>query len=240
MDRASAIFAQALADMKKRQHVDLADLEPVEVCALVHACDKVANPFTVVNAEAAGFPVRVADGVYFWKLTIGASVWLDTVEELLPGGANDERYKLALIYACMNARTPGAFDGLDDLYTIERTVKREFRKIRATSDEVNLALDILFKLKPDTRKRDVGDAAADWSAICARLETQTGIPAKEWMWERSGAYAVKCYNDLHDFARIYSRGTGTGFQHLKDELDDSVNALQCLKVGIMNRVKGAK
>lgn len=237
MDRKTATFAAAISDLKSRMGVDFKDLKPAEVCALVHACDRAADPFREVNADAAGFPVRVADGVYFWKLTIGASVWLDHVETLLPKGAHDPRYKLALIYAVSHARDPKAFE-MDDLSTIEKTVKRHFRKICATVDEINIALDILFKLKPDTRKRDCIDAATDWASLCARLETQTGIPAKEWIWNHSSSYAVKCYNDLHDFAASYCAAGGRSSAHMRDELDEAVNALQLLKVTIMKRVKG--
>ena len=64
-DKATLLLAEALADMKSRQGVNLADLEPGEVVALVRAVGRVAEPYAEVNADAAGIPVRVAPGVWF-------------------------------------------------------------------------------------------------------------------------------------------------------------------------------
>lgn len=235
MTRTEATLAQALADMKSRQGVSLGDLKPDEVVRLVHACERVANPFREVNADAAGFPVRVCKGVYFWRLTIGASVWLDEVEAMCGGDLTDERYTLALVYACINSRDPSAFEGLDTPKAVERTVKKAFRALAATPQEINAALDILFRQKPDDRKRDVGPAASDWADLCARLETQTGVSADVWMWKHSSSYTVKCYNDLHEFARIYSATPATS-RRMLDELDEAVNALQLEKLRIMKRI----
>lgn len=234
MKRAEAIFAQAVSDLDARCHVKISDLTAGEILRLVAACDRVANPFREVNADAAGIPVRVAKGVYFWHLTIGASVWLDECERFL----DEDRYRLALIYAVGNARNASAFDGLDDERSVCRAVKRYCRSIAATPQEVNLALDILFRRKADTRQSDVTDAAADWVNICARLETQTGIPAKDWIWNHSGRYALKCFNDLSEFASAYSGGDARVRAHMKDELCEAQNELQRLKAEIMRRVYG--
>ena len=63
--KAERIFARALDDLKSRMGVGLADLTAEEAVALVRACERVADPFREVNADAAGMPVRVADGVWF-------------------------------------------------------------------------------------------------------------------------------------------------------------------------------
>ncbi len=235
MTRAEATLSQALADMKNRQGVSLGDLTPGELLRLVRACERVAEPFREINADAAGFPVRVCEGWYFWKLTIGAAIWLDEVEAMLPDGIRNDQYRLALIYACLNARNPDAFAGLDTPRKVGKAVKSALRKMPATPDEVNLALDILFRQKADDRKRDSITAASDWAALCTRLESQSGIPAKTWMWEHSSSYAVKCYHDLNEFARALTAKSGS--QRMLDELDAAVNALQLLKLQIMKRVK---
>ena len=74
----------------------------------------------------------------------------------------------------------------------------------------------------------------DWRSLCARLETQTGIPAREWIWSRSSAYALHCYNDLDAFARACGGKSGTA---MRDELDAATEALQLVKVRIMKRVE---
>ena len=78
-------FAKALVELKKRG-VAMKDVKPEELYALAEASRRCADPFREVNADAAGFPVRVSEGGWFWKLTIGAGVWLDEVEEMLGGG----------------------------------------------------------------------------------------------------------------------------------------------------------
>ena len=82
---------------------------------------------------------------------------------------------------------------------------------------------------------DVEDAATDWRAVCARLETQTGIPAGDWIWKHSAAHVLACYNDLHAFARACAGG---GWVRMRDELDAAAEALQAVKVAIMRRVGG--
>ena len=114
-------------------------------------------------------------------------------------------------------------------------VRATMRNIHATPEEVNLALDEVLGLKPRAaRRRSEDGAAADWAALCARLETQTGIPADEWMWKRSGAYAILAYNDLHEFARAYSGGRGG---HMTDELDEAMTALRSLTAQIVKKAK---
>ena len=235
MDRTPLLLAEALADMQSRQGVALADLEPAEVVSLVRAVERVANPYAEVNADAAGIPVRVAGGVWFWHLTVGASVWLDEAERMLPSGTENRLYKFCLIYACGNARTKGAFPPIDSPETLETLVKGYFRGLACTIDEVNLALDRIFGRERGEAKPEETPETVSWAAICARLETQTGIPADEWMWGRSGKYVLNCYRDLHAFAEANAKDGAK--RHAADELDEAVIALQELKLSIMRRVK---
>lgn len=235
MNKVAQELAQALSDMATRQGVTQDMLTPGELYALVKACEKVANPFKEVNADLCGMPVRVTEGVYFWQLTVGASVWLDTVEEILPKGVEDKLYRLCLIYALMNSRKREAFENLDDLDAIRKRVKRAFKSLAATPEEVNQAMDEIFHLKANMDPTPTKQTAVDWSALCARLESQTGIPAKEWIWERSGKYLLKTYKDLHQFAEAHSANGKAS--HMIDELDEAINELQTLKVRIMRRIK---
>lgn len=235
MDKGEILLAQALTDLNTRMGVGQEVLLPGELRALVMACEKVADPYKEINADLCGIPVRVAEGVYFWRLTVGASVWLDQIEGLLPKGTGDKLYRLCLIYALINSRNKAAFEEIDDLKAIRKRVKKCFKSLTATPEEINRAMDRIFDLKKTVSKENDLKSAADWAALCARLETQTGIPASEWIWERSGSYLCKCYRDLHQFAEAYSANGRSS--HLLDELDDAVNDLQTLKVNIMKRVK---
>ena len=229
-------FAKALQQLRK-QGVELADVTPAELYGLAEAARRCADPFREVNADAAGFPMRVCEGGWFWKLTIGASVWLDEVSPML-GGGTSPRYRLAMIHALVHSREPEAFAGLDTEPKIMRAVRATMRRIHATPEEVNRAIDVVLGLRPNAggpRSRAADSAtAADWAALCVRLETQTGIPAAEWMWKRGGAYAILAYNDLHEFARAYSGG---GYaERMQDELDDAMCALRVAAAAIEKRV----
>jgi len=239
MDRTSAIFERATADLKERLGVGLSDLTAEETVALVKACMKVADPYSEVNADAAGFPVRVCEGVWFWRLTVGASIWLDRVDEILGGNRYDPRYKLALVYACRYARQAAMFFDPEDAKTLKRSVMEGLKDLDATPQEVDSALDVVLGIRPrKTSSVEIERAAVDWSALCSRLETQTGIPSSEWVWKRSGSYLVKCYNDLNAFARAHSMSGGCSCERMLDELDDAVNRLQVLKVNIAKRING--
>ena len=230
-------FAKALQQLR-RQGVEPGDATPEELYELAEAARRCADPFREVNADAAGFPVRVCEGVWFWKLTIGASVWLDEVEDVL-GGGRSPKYRLAMIYALVHSRDAEAFRTLDAEPRIMRAVKATMRTIHSTPEEVNLSIDKVLGTRVRARYRAATSAAAaDWAAICARLEAQSGIPAEEWMWKRSGAYAILAYNDLHEFARAYSGGSGGG--RMLDELDDAMTALRLVSSRIEKRVKEVK
>lgn len=238
MSAAARHLARALADLRSRMGVAVQDLTAEELCRLVRACERCADPFRAVNADAAGMPVRVCAGVHFWRLTIGASVWLDDMARLF--GARSERWRMCLVYALAHAREPDAFAGLEDARAVTMAVKACCRGICATPEEVDRALDEALGERPRRPARadddDAGRAAADWRALCVRLETQTGIPAREWIWERSASYALASYRDLHAFAAAYA-GKGTAAcRAMRDELDAAAEELQALKVGIMRRV----
>ena len=237
--RADRIFAGALADLEGRMGVDRRDMEPGEIAALVRACDREADPWREATADAVGVPVRVCVGVWFWRLTIGAAAWLSDVAEPLCPDAS--RYRMCLVHALVHAREPEAFEGLDDWPKIRKAVARTARRIFATPQEVDRAIERVIGLRVPVRSDDeTRDAATDWASIAVRLETQTGIPASEWIWKRSSAYAMKSYSDLNAFARAHGNGKSRPAQAMLDELDAAIAARQTLKVKIAKRVKAAK
>jgi hypothetical protein len=237
MDRAEAIFARALGDLDARHGVKAGSIPPASLLALARAAMRAAEPFREANAELAGFPVRVAEGVSFWRLTFGASVWLDEAERVLPGGSKDPRYHKALIYALAHSRSPEAFPEVVTCKDLERLLKPFFRRLAATPEEVNAALDAVLGVGSAKPREEANSlAAADYAGICARLEGQTGVPAEEWMWKRSGKYAMKVYAELHSFARAYS-ARGGSFADMRDELDVATERLNLLKLEIAKSVK---
>lgn len=232
------VLAQALERLKTQRGISIADFTADELAEFVAAADRVANPFADVNADAVGLPVKVCEGVYFWRLTVGASVWLDTyAEKWWP--TTSERYRLALVYALVHAREKEAFLELDTEKKAAKAIRATMAKIMATPKEIYLALDIVLGLKVDARekKSEIAAAAKDWAAMIRRLETQSGIKADEWLWGKSANYAIKAYLDLHTFARAYS---GCKPERMRDELDAAQEALNRIAVKVMRRVKAER
>ena len=75
------ILAHALERLESQRGISIKDFTADELVDFVHAAERCENPFREVVADAAGFPVRVCEGVYFWRLTLGSSIWLDTYAE---------------------------------------------------------------------------------------------------------------------------------------------------------------
>ena len=162
---------------------------------------------------------------------------MDEAERVLPGGSKDPRYHKALIYALAHSRSPEAFPEVVTCKDLERLLKPFFRRLAATPEEVNAALDAVLGVGSAKPREEANSlAAADYAGICARLEGQTGVPAEEWMWKRSGKYAMKVYAELHSFARAYS-ARGGSFADMRDELDVATERLNLLKLEIAKSVK---
>lgn len=233
--KAERIFARALDDLKSRMGVDLADLTAEEAVALVRACERVADPFREVNADAAGMPVRVADGVWFWPLTIGAVAWLEETADRW-WAEDPRRYRNALVYAALNAREPGAF-AVIERRDVERLVRRALRTVAATSAEVDAALERVLGIVPVASRPGDDEAmaatATSWAHLLAKVEASTGIVRDHWLWGVSYAETLRVYHE----ARQVATASGERAPAMLDELDEAVNALQRLKVNIMNRVK---
>lgn len=233
------VLAQALERLKTQRGISISDFQPDELAEFVLAAERCENPFAEVNADAAGFPVRVCEGVNFWRLTMGASVWLDTYAERW-WATDGERYRLALVYALIHAREADAFKRLDNERAAAKAIRETMSGVMATPEEINCALDIVLRLKADTRQKkgEIARAAKDWAHMVRRLETQSGIAADEWLWGRSAEYTVKAYLDLHEFAAAYSGGKAA--DRMRDELDSAQEALNRIAVKVMRRVKAER
>lgn len=233
---AERIFTRALDDLKSRMGVGLADLTAAEVVQLVRACERVADPFREVNADAAGMPVRVSDGVWFWPLTIGAAQWLEETADRW-WAEDPRRYRNALVYAALHAREPEAFAEIEKP-GVERLVRRALRTVAATSAEVDAALERVLGIASVSSASsptdgDVAATATSWAHLLAKLEAKTGLERDHWLWGVSYAETLRVYHE----ARQVAAASGERAPEMLDELDDAVNGLQRLKVNIMNRVK---
>ena len=62
----------ALRDLRDRFGAEASALTANEMFDLVECVRRAESPFAGVNADAIGFPVKVCEGVYLWRLTAGA------------------------------------------------------------------------------------------------------------------------------------------------------------------------
>ena len=214
------------------------DLTADELEALVLAVARVRNPFSEVNMDALGRPLYDANGLTLYPLTIGAVVWL---EEYAKRWWSDrpKAYFWAIVYALKNGREPGVFTGLKDEATAYEQIKATGLELCVTEAELADAIDVALNFKrPEYKSRETpDDTGVDWANIIVTLETQTGIPAEKWIWQRSADYAVRSYNSLLAFAK---RQAGQKANRMKDELDHAMNALAQVRAKIVTRINAEK
>ena len=213
---------QSELDKLKADGITPADLTASELAALVRACDRCDNPFGAVNAEAAGFPVKVCEGVYLWRLTAGACVWLEEfASRWWPPEAAPRHAALAHIYAMRHAREPEAFAGLTDEATAYRAIRDDMLTCAATEEEIRAAL-AAFPDDDADAKRAPAIGSPDWRYLAQRLEAGTGIPISEWMWRRPARTLAESDRRLAEFAAAQGGGKAP---RMKDELDRAIMAL---------------
>lgn len=217
----------------KADGITTADLEPSEIAALVRACDRCDNPFSAANAEAAGFPIRVCEGVTLWRLTAGACIWLDEYARRW-WGEDSEHYKWAMFFALRHARERDTFLALTDEGDAYRAIRNDILTLNCTEDELLAALRA-FGVEDDgaNGKRPSPKQQPDWRTLAQSLEVRTGIEAGKWLWERAARYLVEADRRLDAFAAAQG---GAKAERAKDELDRAMNALARVTAGIRARV----
>lgn len=233
-------------DLRERHGIALDDMTAGEIAALVHAVQRVCSPFTDVNAELVERPVPVCRGVWFWRITAGAQIWLD--EYAAKWWAKDSlRFRWAQVYALMNARDAGAFAPLTTRPRAEAAIVACALRLPVSGRELQDAIERAYGVDPaDAPKppkswqaRIEAEAQADFAAIVARLEVQSGIPRTAWLWDRSLVYAMKAYVEMHEFAAAFAAGEGQR-RRMVDEMDEALSNLARTKAAIVARVENER
>ena len=222
-----------IKDLKERFGVALTELTPDELESFVLACRRAERPFSRVNAELAERPFVVCRGVYGWTMTAGAAIWVEEfAKRWWPDGM---MLKWAQVYAMIHAREPDAFAKLTDKgatrVAIMKTVLRLVCHRREIQDALLRSYHADEDLAPAPEDTDRPRAQSDFAAIVARLEVESGIPAKTWLWGKSFFQTMRCYEELHAFAAAFAMGE-TERREMQDELDRAINDLERLKMSI--------
>ncbi|MGN0851856.1 MAG: hypothetical protein ACI4Q3_00605 [Kiritimatiellia bacterium] len=233
-------LAAELAELKNRYHVGLDDLTPDEIAALVHACERWENPFTSTNLALVEKPVEVCKGVVLWPPTAGAQIWLDEfAEKWWP--EDSMRYRWAQIYALINARNPDAFANLTEKPAAWRAIVQTSLRLCVHRRELLKAIRAAYGVDeweaPKRRINQLTEAAqTDFARMVTRLEVESGIPRKAWIWEHSFMETVRAYAEMHVLIAI-AAGGGERADNLISELDEATNNLARVKKAIWLRLK---
>lgn len=210
--------------------IGIADLTADEVAALVRACDRCDNPFSAANAEAAGFPVIVREGVALWRLTAGACIWLDEFA-CRWWGEDSAAYRWATIYAMRHARERDAFLALTDEAEAYKAIRADILTLNCTEEEIVEAFSAFGE--EDGKKPSPVVTQTDWRSLAQAVEGQTGIDAQKLLWERSASFVAGEYRQLIAFALAQG---GAKADRARDELDRAISALARVTAGIRARV----
>ncbi len=236
-------FQKEAQSLRERHGVGVGDLTAGELAALVHAVERVCSPFTDVNAELAERPVFVCRGVWFWRPTAGAQMWLDEyAARWWPRGTL--RWKWAQAYALKNARDAEAFAPLTTRWRAEKAIVRCALRLPVHGAELQDALNRAYGVMPhdaprrrrSRAERMKAEAQTDFASIVARLEVESGIPRDTWLWGRSLTYTLNAYVQMHQFAAAFSMSGGER-SRMRDELDDALRNLASVKDGIVRGVR---
>ena len=226
------LLEKEIAELRARG-ISLDSLTADEVEGLVHAVDRMARPFSAVNVETMGLPVRLGDGTTLYNLTIGATVWLDEFAAKW-WDSGSKAYFWALVYALRFGRDKGAFEQMLDKEEAKRRIVDMAVRIHLTEDEL---LDGIEQALHSNGRDGSGDDApaqqVDWGSMVRALELATGIPADEWVWNRSTDW---CVREFHRNRSIIEGMKGGGVPRMKDELDRATNALARVRCGIVSRL----
>lgn len=221
------------------QGITAADMTADEIEALVHACERVNNPYTDINADLCEKPVQVCKGVYLWPLTAGAFMWLEEYASKWWRGGT-AMYRWAQIYALYNARRPDAFRHLTSKWDARTAIVRTMLRFTCHRAELTVAKNRCYGLgqydvAEKTAKRAPDEQATDLAHFAAMLEVESGIPAKTWLFGKSLTVMVKTYRKM--CAIRNALGGAEGSEKMSFELNDALANLANVKSMIFSRIE---
>ncbi|MBR2066394.1 MAG: hypothetical protein IKB52_01230 [Kiritimatiellae bacterium] len=230
-------LASVLRDFKD-QGITAADMTADELEVLVHAVERVNNPYSDINADLCERPVKVCRGVYLWPLTAGAYMWLEEYAGRW-WGKKSAMYRWAQTYALANGRDPEAFAKLTDKWTARRAIVKTMLRFTCHRAELTVAKNLCYGV----RQHDVEDPrpaaapdeqATDFAHLAAMLEVESGISAKSWLFGKSLATMVKTYRRMKSLKNAF--GGADGAEKMTFELNDALANLARVKSMIFERV----
>ena len=245
----SARLQSVLDDLRAETGATAADLTPGELERLVLACRRVDSPYSDVNAELIGRPIRVTRGVYLWPVTAGAQVWLsEFAARWWPESSS--MFAWARVYALAHARTPDAFSSLTTHFKARLAVLATALRLACHGRELARAVALAYGSDPSGPAGAVSSAPSedrlsvgpssraqfDFAALVARLEVASGIPAADWLWGRSLVSLAKSYAELEDLSTAL--GGRRAERHL--ELDDAISNLARVCADISRRLRAER
>jgi len=217
--------------------ITAADMTADELEALVHAVERVNNPYSDINADLCEQPVKVCKGVYLWPLTAGALMWLEEYAATW-GKKGSSMFRWAQTYALANARNPNAFIDLTDKWTARKAIVKTALRFACHRAELTVAKNRCYGLRPhDVRERTPASApdeqATDLAHFAVMLEAESGIPAKSWLFGKSVVDMVNTYRRM---AKLKSAFGADAAEKMTFELNDALTNLANVKSMILERV----
>ena len=218
--------------------ITAADMTADEIEALVHAVERVNNPYSDINADLCEQPVKVCRDVYLWPLTAGALVWLEEYAQAW-WKKGTAMYRWAQVYALKNARDPDAFAKLTDKWTARKAIVKTMLRLACHRSELAAAKNRCYGVRPHDVEEQKAPSAPDEQAtefahFAAMLEVESGIPAKSWLFGRSVRDLVTTYCRMAALKAAFG-GAGAA-EKMTFELNDALTNLANVKSMIFERI----
>lgn len=226
----------------KEVGITAADMTADELETLVHACERVNNPYSDINADLCEQPVKVCKGVYLWPMTAGAFMWMEeyVCKWWKKGTA---MYRWAQTYALANARDPDAFVGLTDKWAARKAIVKTMLRFTCHRAELTVAKNRCYGLgqydmRDNAPASRPDEQATNLAHFAAMLEVESGIPAKSWLFGKSVSDMVKTYRRMANLKNAF--GGAESAEKMTFELNDALTNLANVKSMILERVKAER
>lgn len=226
----------------KEVGITAADMTADELETLVHACERVNNPYSDINADLCEQPVKVCKGVYLWPMTAGAFMWMEeyVCKWWKKGTA---MYRWAQTYALANARNPDAFVGLTDKWAARKAIVKTMLRFTCHRAELTVAKNRCYGLgqydmRDNAPASRPDEQATNLAHFAAMLEVESGIPAKSWLFGKSVSDMVKTYRRMANLKNAF--GGAESAEKMTFELNDALTNLANVKSMILERVKAER